>query len=603
MTAENGSVLKLGYKASAEQFGPTELLQFSRLAEQSGFDSVFISDHFQPWKHHGGHAPFSLAWLGALGALTSRITMGTSVMTPTFRYHPAVVAQAFATLGVMFPDRIVLGVGTGESLNEVPSTGMAWPEFKERFARLREAVTLMRRLWTEERVTFEGQYYRTKDATIYDRPATPVPIYIAAAGALIAKYAGRMGDGLICTSGKARELYTETILPKVLEGRGEAGSRAPDYARMIEVKVSFDTDMKRAMEDTRQWAVLALTPEEKISVHSPEEMERLADGLSAERAASRWIVSTDPDEHVERIGYYVDLGFDHLVFHAPGPIRSGSSGSMRSTFCLASVVASARRTECPRAHDLSRGHRLAGPALDQRGDDLVELVASALKLNGVTPRAGDVLVVAQKIVSKAEGRVVDLATIEPSAQAVALAADVDKDPRLVEVILSESVRVVRARRGVLIVEHRLGFIMANAGVDQSNVGPADGSHRVLLLPDNPDRSAETLRRGLAALTGIDIAVVINDSFGRPWRQGTVGVAIGVAGLPALIDLRGRPDLFGRRLEVSIIGFADEVAAAASLLMGQADEALPAVLVRGLRWPAPESTAASIVRPTNEDLFR
>jgi len=307
-------VLKLGYKASAEQFGPTELLEFSRLAEQSGFDSVFISDHFQPWKHHGGHAPFSLAWLGALGALTSRITIGTSVMTPTFRYHPAVVAQAFATLGVMFPGRIVLGVGTGESLNEVPSTGMTWPDFKERFARLREAITLIRRLWTEERVTFEGQFYRTQGATIYDRPATPVPIYIAAAGALIAKY-----DGLICTSGKERELYKETILPKVLEGRGEAGSRAPDYTRMIEVKVSFDTDMKRAIEDTRHWAVLALTPEEKISVHSPEEMERLADDLSAERAASRWIVSTDPDEHVERIGYYVDLGFDHLVFHAPGP--------------------------------------------------------------------------------------------------------------------------------------------------------------------------------------------------------------------------------------------------------------------------------------------
>jgi coenzyme F420-dependent glucose-6-phosphate dehydrogenase len=312
-------MLKLGYKASAEQFGPTELLQFSRLAEWSGFDSVFISDHFQPWKDHGGHAPFSLAWLGALGALTSRITIGTSVMTPTFRYHPAVVAQAFATLGVMFPDRIVLGVGTGEALNEVPSTGMIWPDFKERFARLREAVTLMRRLWTEERVTFEGQYYHTQSATIFDRPATPVPIYIAAAGALIARYAGRMGDGLICTSGKAPELYTGTVLPKVLEGRGEAGSRAPDYSRMMEVKVSFDTDMKRAMEDTRHWAVLALTPEEKISVHNPEEMERLAAGLSAERAASRWIVSTDPDEHVERIGYYVGLGFSHLVFHAPGP--------------------------------------------------------------------------------------------------------------------------------------------------------------------------------------------------------------------------------------------------------------------------------------------
>jgi coenzyme F420-0:L-glutamate ligase/coenzyme F420-1:gamma-L-glutamate ligase len=237
------------------------------------------------------------------------------------------------------------------------------------------------------------------------------------------------------------------------------------------------------------------------------------------------------------------------------------------------------------------------------GDDLVELIASAFRRNGVTARAGDVLVVAQKIVSKAEGRVVDLMTVEPSPQAVALAANVGKDPRLVEVILSESVRVVRAQRRVLIVEHRLGFIMANAGVDQSNVGPADGSTHVLLLPDNPDRSAEILRRGLAALTGIDIAVVINDSFGRPWRQGTVGVAIGVAGLPALIDLRGQPDLFGRKLEASVIGFADEVAAAASLLMGQADEALPVVLIRGLRWSAPQSAAASIVRPPNEDLFR
>ena len=246
---------------------------------------------------------------------------------------------------------------------------------------------------------------------------------------------------------------------------------------------------------------------------------------------------------------------------------------------------------------------LQGLPLIRAGDDLGELIASALKRNGVTPRAGDVLVVAQKIVSKAEGRVVDLATVEPSAKALALAAEVDKDPRLVEVILSESVRVVRARRGVLIVEHKLGFIMANAGVDQSNVAPADGSPRVLLLPENPDRSAETLRRGLKAATGIDVAVIINDSFGRPWRQGTVGVAIGVAGLPALIDLRGQPDLFGRKLEASVIGFADEIAAAASLLMGQADEAPPAVLIRGLSWSAPQSTAASIIRSPNEDLFR
>jgi coenzyme F420-0:L-glutamate ligase/coenzyme F420-1:gamma-L-glutamate ligase len=246
---------------------------------------------------------------------------------------------------------------------------------------------------------------------------------------------------------------------------------------------------------------------------------------------------------------------------------------------------------------------LTGLPLIKAGDDLVELIASGLRLNAIEPRAQDVLVVAQKIVSKAEGRIVDLATVEPSPEALALAADVDKDPRLVEVILSESVRVVRARRGVLILEHRLGFIMANAGVDQSNVAPSDGSAQVLLLPKNPDLSAEALRRGISAMIGIDIAVIINDSFGRPWRQGTAGVAIGVAGLPALIDLRGRPDLFGRKLEVSVIGFADEIAAAASLVMGQADEAAPVVLIRGLRWSAPESTAASIVRSPNEDLFR
>ena len=312
-------MLKLGYKASAEQFAPGKLLDFACLAEASGFESVFVSDHFQPWKHVDGHAPFSLAWLGALGARTSRVVIGTSVLTPTFRYHPSIVAQAFGTLGAMFPGRVILGIGTGESLNEVPSTGAPWPEFKERFARMREAVTLIRTLWREERVSFAGEYYRTEKATIYDRPDTEVPIYVAAAGALVAKYAGRSGDGFICTSGKKPELYTETLLPKVAEGLALAGPRPQPYDHMIEVKVSFDTDAARARADTRQWAALALTPEEKMSVEDPVEMQRLADALPLERAASRWIVSSDPDEHVEKIGAYVALGFNHLVFHAPGP--------------------------------------------------------------------------------------------------------------------------------------------------------------------------------------------------------------------------------------------------------------------------------------------
>ena len=312
-------MLKLGYKASAEQFAPSKLLDFACLAESVGFESVFVSDHFQPWKHIDGHAPYSLAWLGALGARTSRVAIGTSVLTPTFRYHPSIVAQAFGTLGAMFPGRVILGIGTGESLNEVPATGSPWPEFKERFARLREAVTLIRTLWREERVSFEGQYYRTDKATIYDRPDVEVPIYVAAAGALVAKYAGRSGDGFICTSGKKRELYTETLLPKVAEGLALVGQRAQPYDHMIEVKVSFDTDAERALQDTRHWAALALTPEEKMTVEDPVEMQRLADALPLERAASRWIVSSDPDEHVDKIGAYVDLGFRHLVFHAPGP--------------------------------------------------------------------------------------------------------------------------------------------------------------------------------------------------------------------------------------------------------------------------------------------
>ena len=312
-------MLKLGYKASAEQFSPKDLLAYSIKAEECGFDSVFVSDHFQPWKHTDGHAPFSFAFLGALGAKTSRIVMGTSVLTPTFRYHPSIVAHAFGTLGALFPDRVILGIGTGESLNEVPATGMAWPEMKERFARMRESVRLIRQLWTEDRVNFEGDYYKTEAATIYDKPDKPVPIYVAAGGPMVAKYAGRMGDGFICTSGKSMELYTEKLLPNVAEGRSLSSRDVPDYDKMIEVKVSFDTDRDRAMQDTRHWAALALSPEEKMSVEDPLEMERLADALPVERAASRWIVSTDPAEHVEKIKAYYDLGFRHLVFHAPGP--------------------------------------------------------------------------------------------------------------------------------------------------------------------------------------------------------------------------------------------------------------------------------------------
>jgi coenzyme F420-dependent glucose-6-phosphate dehydrogenase len=312
-------MLKLGYKASAEQFGPRDLLEFSVHAEAVGFDSIMVSDHFQPWRHTNGHAPYSLGWLGALGERTSRAVIGTSVLTPTFRYHPSIVAQAFATLGLLCPGRVMLGIGTGESLNEVPATGIEWPGFKERFGRLRESVELMRRLWSEDRVTFDGEYFHTESATIYDRPDELIPIYVAAAGPTAARFAGRVAEGFICTSGKAPELYRETLLPNVAAGIEKGGRKPSDIEYMIEMKVSFDSDRQRAMEDTRHWAALALSPEEKTGVEDPAEMEKLADALPAERAAKRWIVSTDPDEHVERLTEMIDLGFTHLVFHAPGP--------------------------------------------------------------------------------------------------------------------------------------------------------------------------------------------------------------------------------------------------------------------------------------------
>jgi coenzyme F420-0:L-glutamate ligase/coenzyme F420-1:gamma-L-glutamate ligase len=244
-----------------------------------------------------------------------------------------------------------------------------------------------------------------------------------------------------------------------------------------------------------------------------------------------------------------------------------------------------------------------GLPLVQAGDDLAVLVHEAMRAAGLVLREGDVLVFAQKVVSKSEGRRVDLADVVPSPRALEVAAEVRKDPRLVELVLRESTRIVRKIPDVLIVEHRLGLVMANAGVDQSNVADQAGGEHALLLPVDPDASAERLRADFRRLAGREVGVVINDSFGRPWRQGTVGVAIGCAGLPALVDLRGTPDLFGRTLKVTVIAYADEIAAAASLLMGQATEGRPVVIVRGLEASAPPAPATAIVRDAGEDLFK
>ncbi|GGL37275.1 glucose-6-phosphate dehydrogenase (coenzyme-F420) [Phycicoccus endophyticus] len=313
--------IRVGYKASAEQFAPGELAGFAVRAEELGLDSVTISDHFQPWRLEGGHAPSSTAWMPWVLARTERVMVGTSVLTPTFRYNPAVMAQAFATMACLAPGRVMLGVGTGEALNEIAVGSVRageWPEFKERFARLREAVAVMRRLWTEDRVTHEGEYYRLEDAAVYDRPEVPVPVYVAAGGPMVARYAGRHGDGFICTSGKGEELYRDKLVPAVDEGLDKAGRDHGEIDRMIEVKVSWDPDAQRALENTRFWAPLSLSPEQKHSIHSPEEMERAADELPIEQVAQRWVVASEPEQVVETLRFYTDLGFDHLVVHGPG---------------------------------------------------------------------------------------------------------------------------------------------------------------------------------------------------------------------------------------------------------------------------------------------
>ena len=310
-------MLALGWKASAEQFEPKRLLDYAVLAEQLGFDSVAISDHFHPWRDTGGHAPFAFAWLGAVAARTTKVRLGTSVVTPSFRYHPAIVAQAMATIALLAPGRVFLGVGSGESMNETPLTVTDWPEPGERLRRLREAVKLIKRLWSEDYVTFDGKYFRTKEAKLFDKPPQPIPLLIAAGGPQAATLAGREGDGIIVTSGKGAELYRDLLLPAMEKGAREAGRDPAKLERTIEMKVSYDHDGTRAMEDTKEWAALALPAEDKAGVEDPREMEKRAKA-AADRAHTRFIVSTDPEEHVAAIRPYLDWGFRHLVFHFPG---------------------------------------------------------------------------------------------------------------------------------------------------------------------------------------------------------------------------------------------------------------------------------------------
>jgi len=241
----------------------------------------------------------------------------------------------------------------------------------------------------------------------------------------------------------------------------------------------------------------------------------------------------------------------------------------------------------------------------QPGDDLVEIISSLVLNQGVSPQKGDIFIIAQKIVSKAEGRLVNLSTLTPSVQALEIEKITKKDPRFIEAVLNESKSVLRTRFNTLIVEHKLGFICANAGIDHSNVKGKWGEDLdwILLLPENPDLSAKNIRMGLEEKFGCELGVLIIDSHGRAWRMGTVGTAIGVSGMPALVDLRGNEDLFGFKLKITQVAAADELAAGASLLMGQAKEGTPVIIANGFPYPLREANLQELIRPEELDLFR
>lgn len=307
--------IRVGYKASPEQFSPSEVVTFATRAEELGFDFVAVSDHFQPFRHSGGHSGFSLACLGAIGERTSTISFGTSVLTPTLRYHPAVVAQAFATLACLSPNRVFLGVGTGEAMNEVPSTGRSWPSPRERLQRLGEAITLIRELWDEPRVSFAGRWFETRNATIYDRPDAVVPIYVAASAVGAAALAGRHGDGLITTSGKDRRLYPR-LLQAFRSGARDAQRDPGALTRLLEVKISYARDLDQARSECGWWDGLALSRKEKIDIDDPVELERRACAVVG-GARARFIVADNPRQVVAALIQYRAQGFDSFLVHSP----------------------------------------------------------------------------------------------------------------------------------------------------------------------------------------------------------------------------------------------------------------------------------------------
>jgi coenzyme F420-dependent glucose-6-phosphate dehydrogenase len=310
-------MLHLGWKAGTEQYPPGELLDYAVAAEEAGFDSIDASDHFHPWSERG-QACFVWSWLGAAAARTSRLVLGTGVTCPILRYHPAVIAQAAATLAALAPKRFYLGVGTGEALNEYAATG-AWPDYRTRQTQMIEAIELIRALWSGEEVTHSGLYYQTRRAKLYTQPPHPIPIYISSLVPGSARVAGRYGDGLITVSGEEPKLYQE-MLRNFEAGAREAGKDPSMMPRMIELGVAYTDDEEQAIACRKTyWAGSAIPAMYTERIYTPAMSESNGKAVGADTIRQSVCLSADADEQVENARRYIDLGFDHLIFHCGGP--------------------------------------------------------------------------------------------------------------------------------------------------------------------------------------------------------------------------------------------------------------------------------------------
>lgn len=308
-------MIKFGYFAAHEQHTPNQLVEYALLSERLGFDSVWSSDHFHPWAHTGASSGFAWSWLGSVAALTKKVKLGTGVTAPTLRYHPAIVAQCFATLGYMYPGRIFLGLGTGEAMNESP-LGFGWPSYSERLQRLEEAIHIILSLWREDWVNFRGRYYKLENANLYTKPSLPIPIYVAACGPKAAFVAGKYADGMINLP-MSTHMYIDKLFPAMRRGAAQSGRDPESLEKIIELEVSYDEDYEKALKSCRFWAGTKVP--NCIDIADPREIEARGREIPDEVLTESWFVFTTEEEIIKLIEEYSKLGFSHIVFLSSSP--------------------------------------------------------------------------------------------------------------------------------------------------------------------------------------------------------------------------------------------------------------------------------------------